>query len=72
MTQLLERAYSEVSRLPASEQDGIAALILDALADEERWSEQFAQSQDALARLALEAIAEHRTGRTSLLDPKAL
>ena len=72
MTQLLEKAYSQVSQLPDSEQDAIATLILDALADEEQWTEQFASSQDALAKLAQEALAEHRAGKTLPLDPKAL
>jgi hypothetical protein len=72
MTQLLEKAYSQVAQLPHSEQDAIAALILDALADEEQWTEQFANSQDALAKLALEALAEHQAGKTLPLDPKAL
>lgn len=72
MTLLLEKAYSQVTQLPDSEQDAIAALILDALADEAQWTEQFANSQDALAKLALEALAEHKAGKTLPLDPKAL
>jgi hypothetical protein len=72
MTQLLEKAYSQLALLPASEQDAIATLILDTLADEQRWTEQFANSQDALAKLALEAMAEHQAGLTLPLDPKSL
>ncbi|HLJ57839.1 MAG TPA: hypothetical protein VKT77_22570 [Chthonomonadaceae bacterium] len=72
MTQLLEKAYDEVTKLPDSEQDAIAALILDALADEELWAQQFAGSQDALARLAKEALAEYSAGETQPLDPKAI
>ena len=52
MTQLLEQAMSEVTKLSATEQDAIAAIILEELADERRWQESFAQSQDQLARLA--------------------
>ena len=52
MTQLLEKAYSQATQLSDSEQDAIATLILDALADEEQWAEQFANSQDVLAKLA--------------------
>lgn len=72
MTQLLERAYAEVARLPEPDQDAIAALILEELEDERKWQKSFAQSPDALARLAEEALAEHRAGRTQLLDPETL
>jgi hypothetical protein len=64
MTQLLEKAYSQVTLLPDSKQDAIANLILEALADEEQWAEQFANSQDALAKLAQESMAEHKAGLT--------
>jgi hypothetical protein len=36
MTQLLEQALAEVRKLSAPEQDAIAALILEELADERR------------------------------------
>lgn len=63
MTPLLEQALSEVSKLPETEQDAIAALILDELADERRWQESFARSQDQLARLAAKSREDIRTGR---------
>ena len=72
MTALLEKAYSQIAQRPDTEQDAIAALILDALADEDLWTAQFAGSQDALEKLALEALAEHRAGKTLPLDPKTL
>src|SRR5262249_31135942 len=37
MTQLLEKALAEIRKRPESEQDAIAALILEELADERRW-----------------------------------
>jgi hypothetical protein len=43
MTQLLEQALNEVKKLPVPEQDAIASLILDELADERRWQESFAR-----------------------------
>lgn len=67
MTQLLEKALSEVAKLPASEQDAVAALVLEELASERRWSSSFAKSQDLLAELADEALAEHAAGRTKPL-----
>ena len=36
MTQLLQQALAELQRLSASEQDAIAALILEEIADERR------------------------------------
>ncbi len=52
MTHLLQEALEQVQRLPDAEQDAIAALILEELADERRWDQAFARSQEQLARLA--------------------
>lgn len=68
MTKLLEKAIKEVSQLPEDEQDTFAALILEEMASEERWTEAFGKSQDQLAKLAEEAITEFRSGRTSPLS----
>lgn len=67
MTDLLEKALSEVAKLPPSEQDAVAAILLEELAFEQRWAESFAKSQDALEKLAEEALAEHRAGLTKPL-----
>lgn len=67
MTQLLEKALNEVAKLPPSEQDALAAILLEELASEKKWSELFAQSQDVLAKLAEAALAEHRAGKTTPL-----
>jgi hypothetical protein len=67
MTQLLEKALTEVSKLPASEQDAVAAIVLEELASEQRWSESFAKSQDLLAKLAEKALADHAANRTKPL-----
>ena len=67
MAQLLEKALSEVARLPAAEQDAVAAILLEELASEKRWSDSFAKSQDLLAQLAEKALAEHAAGRTKPL-----
>ena len=63
MTQLLEQALAEVHKLPPPEQDAIAALILEELADERRWDEAFARSQEPLARLAAKVREDIRAGR---------
>jgi hypothetical protein len=67
MTKLLEKALGEVAKLPESEQDAVAAVLLEELASEQRWSESFAKSQDLLAKLAEKALAEHAAGRTKPL-----
>ena len=67
MTKLLEKALGEVAKLPESEQDAVAAMLLEELASEQRWSESFAKSQDLLAELAEKALAEHAAGRTKPL-----
>ncbi len=67
MTQLLTQAFAEVQKLPQLEQDAIATLILDELADEQRWDASFARSQDQLARLAAKARDDIRAGRVRSL-----
>lgn len=62
-TKLMEKALAEVDKLPAVQQDVIAAIILDELADEERWDNAFAESQDKLASLAEKARRDKKTGR---------
>jgi hypothetical protein len=72
MTELLEQAISRLKTLPPTEQDAIAAIILEELEDEVRWDSAFAKSKDVLANLAGEAIAEYRAGKTQELDPETL
>lgn len=72
MTDLMERALAEINKLPAQEQDALAAWILEELDSERRWMDAFAASQDLLAELADEALAEHRAGKTRHLDPDTL
>jgi len=67
MTQLLEKALNAVAKLPPAEQDAVAAILLEELASEQKWSELFAQSQDVLAQLANEALAEDGAGKTKPL-----
>jgi len=61
MTELLQKAFSEASKLPTPDQDKLAAWILDELTSEQRWAEAFAGSADVLERLADEALAEDRS-----------
>ncbi len=67
MTRLLEEALEAVGKLPASEQDAMAAIVLEELASQQRWAASFSQSQDKLAKLAEQALAEYNAGHTKPL-----
>jgi hypothetical protein len=64
MTQLLEKALTEIAKLTPPEQDAIAAILLEEIASEQRWAKSFEKSQDLLANLADEALAEDQAGIT--------
>ena len=68
MTKLLEKAFTEASRLPETEQNMVAQWLLDELASEKRWEKAFAESEDVLSQLADEALQEHRQGKTKPFD----
>jgi hypothetical protein len=72
MTEQLERAIAKLKILPTDQQDAIATLILEELADDQRWDESFGRSSDLLAKLASEAMVEYRAGKTQELDPEVL
>jgi len=63
MHQLLKKAITEVNQLPDAEQEVIAALILEELADEHRWTTAFANSQDQLSKLADRVRGDIKAGR---------
>ncbi|WP_069470343.1 hypothetical protein [Candidatus Marithrix sp. Canyon 246] len=63
MTQLFGQAIAKVSELTSAEQNAIATMILDELADEEKWKLSFAQSQDQLAKLADKVREDIKMGR---------
>jgi hypothetical protein len=72
MTNLLQKAFVEASKLPEAEQDALGRALLEELASERRWEDLFAGSHDVLANLADDALAEHRAGQTEKLDPDKL
>jgi len=72
MTQLLERAFTEASKLPDIQQNMLARWLLDELLAEKKWDSLFAESEDFLASLADEALKEHRAGKTRPLDLDSL
>jgi hypothetical protein len=68
MTQLLERAFAEASKLPDLQQNILARWLLDELLVEKKWDSLFAESEDFLSKLADEALKEHHAGKTQILD----
>ncbi len=72
MTRLLEKMIEEASKLPEREQDALAKLFLEEMESERRWEDRLASSMDELEALADEALAEHRAGKTKILDPETL
>jgi hypothetical protein len=66
VTKLLEKAFQAVSDLPASEQDELAARILDEIA----WER--GGDREKLRRLVDEARADIRAGRVRELRPDDL
>ena len=68
MTKLLEKAIAATEKLSKAEQDTIATIILEELADEDRWEQSFAHSKKQLSILAKEALAEYNAGRTKALE----
>jgi len=53
----------EVHKLSEEQQDAIASMILEELADDQKWDAAFAQSQDELAKLAAKAREDIKAGR---------
>lgn len=67
MATLLEQAIAKVSALPPTEQEAIAAQILDSFDDEEARNRRFTEKRDILRRMAREALDEDSKGTTSPL-----
>ena len=68
MTQALTSAVAEANKLPAAEQDILAAILLEEMASEQRWSQSFAKSERVLEALAAEALTEFRAGKTQPIE----
>lgn len=72
MTPLLQQAFTALAALPATEQDALAARLLDELAAEDAFDRTLSATGSRLAGLATAALAEHRAGETAELDPAEL
>ena len=60
MTKALETVFAELNKLPSSEQDTIAHLIMEDLL----WEQKLHTTSDNLLKLANEALDEHKNGNT--------
>ena len=72
MEKLLEKAVSETSKLPASEQEAQGVWILAEIESERRWSDLFERPGTVMERMADEALDGHARGLTTPLDPDQL
>ncbi|MFQ5688022.1 MAG: hypothetical protein ACE5GV_15350 [Candidatus Scalindua sp.] len=68
MTQLLEKAFKEASKLPEMEQNVLAKWLIAELESERKWERMFVESEDVLEKLADEALNEHVQGRTKPME----
>jgi hypothetical protein len=69
MTTLLQRAVAEVEKLPAEDQDAIAARLLAEVDDERQWERRFtATTDDQWDRLVEEVRRDVAEGGTLPLD----
>ena len=68
MTQALSAAVASAAKLPDEEQNVLAAILLEEMESEERWSALFADSQNLLERMANEAIQDFQAGRVHPID----
>ena len=73
MGKLLDRAIEEAQKLDDEEQEAVGAWLLAEMESERRWNELFSRAPSReLERLAAEALEDHRSGRTTPLDPDEL
>ena len=62
MTELLQKAFDEASKLPPQEQDALATVLLGEIESEHHWDATLAETQEDLAGMADAALVEHRAG----------
>ena len=72
MTQILEKAFNEASKLPKLEQNALGQWLINEIISERKWEETFAESEDVLDQLADEALVEHAQDKTKPLDIDSL
>ena len=68
MTHALMSAVAQAEKLPPAEQDVLAAILIEEIESEQRWSQSLARSEHMLEALAAEALAEFKAGKAEPLD----
>jgi len=68
MTQALSAAVASAAKLPDEEQNVLAAIMLEEMESEQRWSALFTGSQNLLEQMASEAIQDFQAGRVQPID----
>jgi hypothetical protein len=68
MIQLLEQTFAEIQKLTDLEQDAIAAIMLDELADERRWETSFIGSRVQAPRTIVICPTLSATNRRGKLE----
>ena len=68
MSDTLQRAFEEASKLPPEEQDRVGHALLEELEDRRAWAEKFAATPHILEKLAEEARADDAAGRCRPLE----
>jgi hypothetical protein len=61
MTKLLKKAFAEAKRLPEWEQDALAAMILDEIADSQAWQDTHDEAERLMAEMVDEALSARQT-----------
>lgn len=69
MTELLEKAFENASKLSPQQQDALAKWLLAEIENDNRWENSFAKDPALLASLAAEAISERNDGEALPLIP---
>jgi hypothetical protein len=60
MTQALSDAVACAAKLPQEDQNALAAILMEEMASEERWSALFSESQTLLEQMARKAMEENQ------------
>ena len=68
MTQLLEKVFSEASKLSELEQNALARWLIEEMRSEKKWEHSFSESEEMLSHLADEALNEYKKGKAEPLN----
>lgn len=67
MTQLLNSAFEQISKLPEIEQNIFARFIIDEIESEKKWEQNFANNEDLVSMMADLAIKDFKENKCTEL-----